>query len=113
MHMSHIINTTVYFATAASAMVLSKHEPIVAAIHAALFLVVAVRSNMAKNMVAVMCGIILFVASFLCVSMFNMWKHNNTAWSVPVWMPFTWMLVAYFVMDTLEIVEAKLIDRYN
>jgi hypothetical protein len=93
----------IYPLTVVSAWYLSKKEIAIAAVHLLLFVILSL-SNRPKRAIttAVIMAIAFTILCYITVTWYNMFKFNNTRYAIPLWLPVTWALVAYFVMDLLQ-----------
>lgn len=95
------INAICYFITCLSAMLFHKQELQVTFVHMLVFLVLVYLHlyRVYSIYTSILTGIVLSIVSFICVRYFKMWKHSLSHYDIPLWMPFTWCIVAFFIID--------------
>ena len=82
-----------------SAVLLRQYEYHVAVSHALLVFLLASSHKKYEVIVALLTGIIFATTEYVCIRYFDMWKYNNTNYTIPIWLPFTWAAVGFFVID--------------
>lgn len=83
-----------------SAWYFRKNEYAIAIIHAIIFVVLSSYKRPQKTIVmAIIAGIAFSVLCYMTIVWFNLFKFNYTRYVIPVWVPITWALIAYFVLD--------------
>ena len=83
-------------------MALRKQETSVALLHI-LFLCILMQIHGPRLvMLALFVGALMALIEFVCIKYFDMWKYNFTNNTIPVWLPFTWAIVALFIIDLFK-----------
>lgn len=102
------LNIAIYFATCLTAMMLRKNEKLVALLHIILLLTLISCHSLQETFTALIAGIVLSSTEFICIKHFNMWKYNYTNYMIPIWLPFTWAIVTFFIIDLSRFAHTRL-----
>jgi hypothetical protein len=96
-----IYHVVIYILTFISAIIFRKNEQVVAIFHFFLMVMMCLlHINRIGIIILCIClGIIMTIAEYICVRFFGMWKYSNTTNTLPFWLVFTWILVAFFFYD--------------
>lgn len=105
---TQVLHAVMYIMTASTAMLFAKSEWTVFAVHAVIVLVLMHTSSSIKTTTAVMTGFVLSVTCYVCVVGPKMWTHSFSTYPIPVWMPLTWTIVAYYILDVHELMQKKI-----
>lgn len=100
-----ILDIVIYIITVLSVLILKKHELTVAALHLVLLLIIVFHSDVKSRIAALIVGLTMTVISYICVKYYGMWTHAFTQYTIPLWMPITWMMMAFFVRDAHSLVS--------
>lgn len=108
----------IYVATFVTALIFHHNELLLFFLHAALLgTIIYMHMKHTKSpehcvaqaiQAPIIAGISLTIASWICAVKFSMWKHSNAVYGIPLWMPFTWMIVAFFVIDINNLEHVKI-----
>lgn len=92
-----------YIVTYMSAIYMRKNEVYVSVAHACILLfILGPIHGLRLTLVACLIGAIMATAEFVCVYKYRMWQYNHVRWHIPLWLPFTWAIVALFVYDVMK-----------
>jgi len=83
-----------------SAIAMKDSERWIAFIHAIILAIVCILSNNPYHtaVYATIIGVIMALAEYICI-MYGMWEYKKTEFTIPIWLPFTWAIVAVFASD--------------
>lgn len=95
----------IYAATYISAVLFRQNEVVVALLHVALLGILAYMSPAYIVIASLIAGPLMTYAEYVSIKHYSMWKYNNAAGTVPMWLIFTWSIVAFFIIDVLRFVQ--------
>lgn len=93
-----------YILTFVSVFLFSKEEHLVALFQLGIVIVVAALhfDNARLLCIALLFGIFMAFLEYVCVRYKIIWKYTYAKYRIPLWLPFTWTLVVFFVYDVFR-----------
>lgn len=100
-----VIIYLLFLLTALSAWLI-KNELIVTALHA-LILAVLISLTKVKVVNIVVFAVCITLALYISARIYRLFTFNNTMYTIPLWIPFTWAIVGIFAYTLLNLNVTK------